>query len=260
MFFTLNAGGEKSSPPILESRRNGWRVLWKNDGTDYPALLQSFLAGEIPSVEFKKDYSTSVHQADADGRRFIFKHYYKLEPRPEKRLWHRLAGTFYSRIFRITNRAVRLGCRNVQDIFLVTEDFEGPYAKEVWMIAEFIPGEQLGKCDPMSRREQLFRTVAHIHECGLASNDLHPLNMILTPEGEIKLIDVSINSPVIISQMKDLIRLRRHFGDAPPFREILIRSFSRRFLYAVVRGRDFFRRTVRRLQGKGRDGRKIVKG
>lgn len=86
----------QNTPAILESfsKTNGWRTLWKNDGTDYPALLQSFLAGELAATEFKKDYSTSVHQADALGRRFIFKHYYKLEPRPEKRLWHRLAGTF----------------------------------------------------------------------------------------------------------------------------------------------------------------------
>jgi tRNA A-37 threonylcarbamoyl transferase component Bud32 len=244
---------------ILESNSKGWRTLWKNDGTDYPELLRAFLAGDLPSVEFKKDYSTSVHQADALGRRFIFKHYYKLEPRPEKRLWHRLAGTFYSRIFRLTNAAVRRGCQSAQDIFLVTEQFQGPYSKEVWMIAEFIPGEQLAKCDPMGRREQVFRTAAHIHNCGLASNDLHPMNMIVTPEGEIKLIDVSINSPLIITQMKDIIRLRRHFGDEPPFAEILLNTPLRRFLYRVVRCRDWFRRTVRRLQGKGRDGRKIVK-
>lgn len=251
----------QNTPAILESfsKTNGWRTLWKNDGTDYPALLQSFLAGELAATEFKKDYSTSVHQADALGRRFIFKHYYKLEPRPEKRLWHRLAGTFYSRIFRITNQAIRNGCRNAQDIFLVTEQFEGPYSKEVWMIAEFIPGEPLALRDPLSRREQVFRTVAHIHQCGLASNDLHPRNLILTPEGEIKLIDVSINSPLLITQIKDILRLRSVFGDAPPFREILLPAFGRRLLYWLVNIRDNIRRAVRKIQGKDNGGRRVAR-
>ncbi len=258
MIFTQNAPTEASA--ILESDQNGWRTLWKNDGTDYPALLKSFLDGGLKAEEFKKDYSTSVHQADALGRRFIFKHYYKLEPRPEKRLWHRLAGTFYSRIFKITNRAIRNGCRSAQDIFLVTEKFQGPYSKEVWLIAEYVPGEKLADRDPMARREQVFRTVAHIHQCGLASNDLHPGNLILTPDGEIKLIDVSINSPLIVSQMKDLVRLRRVFGGEAPFEEILLRGLGRRFLYSLVRVRDWYRLTLRRLQGKGQGGRKIAKG
>ncbi|UQZ89133.1 hypothetical protein C4J81_07950 [Deltaproteobacteria bacterium Smac51] len=255
-FSSLNEPENTSTSGILESTSNGWRTMWKDDGTDYPALLNDFLAGKLDSEEFKSDYSTSVHQVNALGRRFIFKHYYKLEPRREKRLWHRMAGTFYSRIFKITQKAVQRGCTNAQEIFLVTEQFQGPYSKEVWLIAEYIEGSPLGGHPLELWREKVFRTIAHIHQCGMASNDLHPHNMILTPDNEIKLIDVSINSPVIICQMKDLVRLRRHFGDEPPFKEILLSTPGRRFLYSMVRTRDWFRRTVRRLQGKRKDGRK----
>lgn len=250
----------EKAPPILESRQNGWRSLWKNDGTDYPALLQSFLAGEITGEEFKRDYSTSVTQVDALGRRFIFKHYYKWEPRPEKRLWHRLAGTFYSRIFRLTNQAIRNGCQNVQDIFLVAEQFEKHDAKEVWLIAEFIPGEQLNKGDPMARREQIFLAIAELHHCGLASNDLNISNMIVTGDDQIKVIDISINTFLSICQIKDIILLHRKFGGEPPFREIFLPTYRRRFLYWAVRCRNCFRLTLRRLQGThDKNGRKIAK-
>ncbi|MDR1518848.1 MAG: hypothetical protein LBU23_01720, partial [Planctomycetota bacterium] len=92
--------------------------------------------------------------------------------------------------------------------------------------------------------------VAQVHAHGLASCDLHPRNLILTPEGRVRLIDVSFKGSIIMSQAKDLTKVRKMFGMAHPIKKILLPTWRRRFLFNFVLARDFLRSTLRRWQGK----------
>lgn len=235
---------------IKMSRANGWRTMWKDDGVDYPAILAGFRASGDAEAEYKNDGRTGVFKTEAAGRPYIIKHYLFRDPRLEKRIYHRLAGSFYSRIFRIIQRAVANGCRDAQEVYLVTERFEGGEVVETWLVEQFIEGTLLVDMDYRPLREKVLATMARIHRCGLSSGDAHVRNFIETPGGEVKLIDVSIHSPVLVSQMKDAIQLRNIFGDASPFAELLLPTPFRRCLFRLIVARDWARNTLRVWQGK----------
>src|SRR5579885_2270547 len=85
----------------------------------------------------------------------------------------------------------RLSHPNVVAIYRVGEIRRRPY-----LVSEFIRGESLARLDkpvPWPRALEigigLARGLGSAHRCGVLHRDIKPANIMLTPEGEVKLLD-----------------------------------------------------------------------
>ncbi len=190
---------------IISLKEKGWLIQWKNDGTDYPGLLKDFVEGRLKGRRLSTGSSfREVYRVEAQGRAFVFKRDWEIDRRLEKRIWEKLGGTPYSRLIHLTNRAVNRGCTIVQDVYLVAENIARGRWSEAWLIAEYIEGQSLitefqngvpAKFSDIARWiDPMSETIARLHDHGLASNDLHPGQFVLSGQ-ELRVIDLSLNSP-----------------------------------------------------------------
>ena len=237
---------------------DGCRVQWKDDGTDYPGLLAEFKAGRLETTRFFTNSGyREVYRVEINGRRFIMKIDRETDSRFEKRLWDRIGGTPYSRLIKFTSRAVSRGCSIVQDVFLVAEKMDGPSCQEAYLIAEYVEGmsfvaEEYVEGKTVDELERDFRpwlpamgeTLADLHDWGLASNDVQPGNFILTDSG-LKVIDLSLDSPIWICQANDMLKMRGWYHVKAP-----IRGFLRKAVYSLLYVRYAVQRFFRRLRGR----------
>lgn len=243
---------------ILTAEIDGYRVRWKDDGTDYPKLLEDFKAGRLPTIRFFTNSGyRQVYRAEADGRRFVMKIDRETDSRFEKRLWGRFGGTPYSRLIKFTNRAIGRGCPVVQDVFLVAEKMDGPSCQEAYLIAEYVEGqsfvaEEYVEGRTVDQMERDFRpwlpamgeTLADLHDWGLASNDVQPGNFILTDNG-LKVIDLSLDSPILICQANDMLKMRGWYHVNAP-----IRGLRRKSIYGLLLAWYILKRFLRKLRGR----------
>ncbi|MDR0621088.1 MAG: hypothetical protein LBJ61_04340 [Deltaproteobacteria bacterium] len=237
-----------------------WRIQWNVDGFDYPALLKDFQAGRVTGRRMVtgSPYRT-VHRVKVQDREFVIKtdtEVSKRDKRLEKRLFTRFFGTQYSRLINLTFEAKNKGCPVVQDVFLVSEKMEGGHCQEAHVIAEYIPGHSFIQEDYREGAPVVFRdpgpwlinvaeALGVLHDYGLASNDSIISNFIVTPEGQVKVIDLTLTSPVPICQANDVLKMRRSYGA-----EVPVRSLSRRALVAVIGFWNSLRKWLRKLRGK----------
>jgi|GEM_PF-391318 len=245
--YPNNFSAQSEPNALIRAEINGFKVQWKNDGTDYPALWQAFVRGELSSTPLSHGRPfREAHLVKTGGRSYLFKRDWHVEKRLEKRLWFLLMGaTRYSRIIELTNRAVRQGCQVAQDVFLVAEKMVGRTCHEAWFIADFMPGQILSPENEDSWRDKLIQTILRIHDCGLACNDIQSYNFIITQEGLIRGIDLDISSPLLICQVNDLLEIKRRFGINPP-----LRNWRVRLLYYPLLIRNYLRYFSRKLRGK----------
>jgi heptose II phosphotransferase len=257
-FLFPKAGGAGLGPKLLAAQRDGWRLLWKNDGADYPQLLEDFKAGRLQSTRlFTNSAYRLVHRLELDGRRLVIKHDWETDSRFEKRLWSRLVGTPYSRLIQLTRRAIDRGCPLVQDVYLVAEKIEGASCREAWLIAEYVEGssfiaEEYVEGKTVDDLERDFKpwlcaignTLADLHDWGLASNDVQPGNFIQTDNG-LKVIDLSLDGPIFICQANDMLKMRGWFRVNAP-----IRGVWRKTVYGIWYIRAALKRFSRRLRGQ----------
>jgi heptose II phosphotransferase len=213
---------------ILHENLNQWRILWKNDGFNYKALLEGFLAGEISGQKMTTGslYGT-VHKVDYLSRQFVIKHNTEQDNRLEKRLFSLLGGTRFSRLIRLTATAIQKGCPVVQDVYLVKERMAGRYCQEAYIISEFIPGQSFIKSGskegqpivflrPGENMKLIAKSLGILHDYGLASNDAIISNFILTTNNMIKIIDLRTNTPIFIAKANDIIKMRRSYNTEVP--------------------------------------------
>lgn len=243
---------------LLTAEMDGYRVQWKNDGIDYPALWQAFRKEKLPfkPIAVNRPFRATYYLEEG-GRGYLMKKDWHVEKRLEKRLLYYLMGntTRYSRIIQLVNKAVRKGCRSAQDIFLVAEKMEGGVCLEAWLIADYMPGYPLSLEEVMGNLDELVAVVADIHRGGLACNDIQPYNFIRTTggsptenKGEIKGIDMDISSPLLICQANDIWTMKRRFGAEVPFEG----GLGLRLVWALIGVRDYLRSLSRKLRGKDR--------
>jgi len=240
---------------IISTEKNGWRLQWKDDGTDYPALLEEFISGRLTGRSLSTGSSfREVWRVEAGGRVFVIKRDWEIDRRLEKRLWEKLGGTPYQRLIRLTNRAVGRGCPVVQDVYLVAENISGGRWSEAWLIAEFVEGDSLilefqdgapaRFLDIAQWIGPMSETIAELHDYGLASNDLHPGQFVISQTG-LKVIDLSLDSPILVCQVNDALTFRHFFKVVPP-----MRSWRRRALFRLMslgrRFKNFKRKILKR--------------
>jgi tRNA A-37 threonylcarbamoyl transferase component Bud32 len=223
---------------VLEEKVGAWRFTWKNDGFDYQALLNRFLSGEIPSQRLTTGSAyRMVYKVEYAGRTFVLKKDTETDPRLEKKLWFRLAGTLYSRLIRLTAKAIKKGCPVLQDVFLVAEKMDGHSCQEAYVIAEYVPGQSFinevyeeGKpiifLRPGSNINLIAQALSTLHDYGLASNDAIISNFILTKDNKIKIIDLTTNTPVLIAQANDIIKMRRSYKTDVPTKSLFVKIIT----------------------------------
>ncbi|UQZ87974.1 lipopolysaccharide core biosynthesis protein [Deltaproteobacteria bacterium Smac51] len=211
---------------------DGYRVQWKDDGTDYPAIWCDFKDGKLDSIVqlHTNCPDRSVFRMETEKGPLVLKHDWERDSRLEKRILRFLTGPWYSRLIRLTNRAVNRGCDIVQDVYLVAEKMEGRFCVDSWLIAEFVEGT-VAPASPKysSLSHELAAVVGRLHDCGLASNDAHGGNFVITDNGEVKIIDLSLTSPLIICQANDILKIKRAYNIDVP-----VHGFWRRLAAALV--------------------------
>lgn len=247
--FQAEPSPKAAANSLLSKEIDGFRVQWKNDGVDYPAIWRAFRNDKLPvrPIAVNRRFR-STHLLTLGDRQYLMKKDWHVERRLEKRLLYFLMGgtTRYSRIIQLINRAIGRGCRSAQDIFLVAERMEGPVCVEAWLIADFMPGHALDMGEAMANLDELVETVRDIHRHGLACNDIQPYNFIRTAEGEVKGIDMDISSPLWICQANDVWTMKRRFGADVP----LEGGLGLKLTWAAIGLRDCLRSLSRRLRGK----------
>ncbi|MDR1657696.1 MAG: hypothetical protein LBT47_09110 [Deltaproteobacteria bacterium] len=247
-------------PGIATEYEGLWRTQWKEDGFDYPGLLKDFQSGRVTGQRLVtgSPYRT-VHRVKVGQREFVIKtdsNVSKIDKRLEKRLFVMFFGTQYSRLIRKTAAAINKGCQVVQDIYLVSEKMEGRHCQEAYIIAEYIAGHSFIREEYQEGAEVVFRrpgpwlvnmaeSLATLHDYGLASNDSIISNFIVTPQGEVKVIDLTLNGPMIICQVNDILKMRRSYQT-----EVPVRSPIRRVLVGIVGFWNSLRYKIRKLRGK----------
>jgi len=203
-------------PRLLTALKDGFRFQWRSDGPDYRRILDEFKAGTLETTRLGGGHpDRSVYKVYWDGRPFVLKWDRENDPRPEKRWLEFWAGTAFSRLIQLTAKSRRRGGNTAQDVYLVAERLTGRHFQEGYLIAEYVEGiflddERLDENAPL-----MAEAVGRLHREGLASSDLHPGNFIVTPLG-IRIIDLSLKSPLIICQANDILRMERDFGVRMP--------------------------------------------
>lgn len=256
-------------PPFGLSIREeqGWRLQWKADGADYLALLHDFrqnlLTGDClstgsPDREVYRVTPPVDRLAPGSARRLVIKRDREFDTRLEKRFWDRLGGTQYSRLIRLTNRAVNQGCRLIQDVYLVAEKMEGGRCLEAWLIAEYVEGEAFiqqyvegrarGAFDFRHLVPDMARAMGELHGWGLATNDFHPGNFVLTESGDLRIIDLAMDGPMLICQANDALTMMHFYKIKPP-----LRSWRLKLVYALMSGWRRQKNMTRSLRRKVKD-------
>lgn len=237
---------------------DGWRIQWKADGTDYPAILNDFRQGSLPADRLSTGSpDREVWRAALSDRRLVIKKDLEFDPRPEKKLWDRLGGTQYSRLIKFTNRAVNQGCRLIQDVYLVAEKLVDGRCREAWLIAEYVEGQAFIQAFDENGRPSKFidhqpwigemtRAMAELHGWGLATNDFHPGNFVITDQG-LRIIDLAMDGPMIICQANDALTMMHFFQVRPP-----LKSPALKLVYALMalwrRQKNFTRKLRRKIK------------
>lgn len=216
MVGTMHGHGQNSIPDngIAKLACAGYAVYVKNDGYDYLALFDKYLAGTLELERFGlRNREHEVSSFEVDGRKFVLK---KDRERPkhfENKLWSLLYGPFYSKQMKAVNRAVRCGCTALPDIFLVAEKQGGLLCAESIMLMEFVSGGNITRHGPLvSNREKMLGALADIHKYGLALGDCNLGNFLISDEGECKLIDLSWRGSPRFGKASDIVTMKRDHG------------------------------------------------
>ena len=104
---------------------------------------------------------------------------------------------FVARFRREARTAAALSHPNLVGVYDYSEEGERPY-----LVMQFVPGENLAElqergegvdCEQLAR--ELLEALAHIHAAGILHRDIKPGNIIVEPDGRVKLIDFGIALP-----------------------------------------------------------------
>jgi tRNA A-37 threonylcarbamoyl transferase component Bud32 len=237
---------------ILTEKNGQWRTFWKNDGFNYKSLLNRFLSREITGQKLTTGslYGT-VHKVGYAGRQFVIKHNTEKDNRLEKRLFSLLTGTRFSRLIRLTAKAIQKGCPVVQDVYLVKEKIIGRNCEEAYIISEYIPGQSFIKessepgqplvfLRPGENMALIAEALRTLHSYDLASNDAIISNFILTEQNKIKIIDLRTNTPTFIAKANDILKMRRSYNT-----EVPIHGWFIKFLTTVMTWHYQFKHRLR---------------
>lgn len=227
--------------PIVTSKENGFTIYEKNTGVRFGEVLKKYLAGELTSLSLGSgNEDRTVAVVEYEGKRYILKNDREKDKRLEKRLQNYLFGPFFSTLIYATDRAISQGYTGTADLYYVAEKMVGRECENVYTIHEYVEGTPLKAIDD-SNREEIKHCILALHRAGLASNDIHAGNFIRTPEGELKIIDLSCRGSMRVCQANDILTLRKKYH---------LDVKGRGTVYRIIQLKEDFRKLSRKLRGK----------
>ncbi len=202
---------------ILRRRDGEYDIYAKNDGVDYWRLVRACIDENIDQAELIRDRQRNasfaidrdgvkaeatvmaftnpkrlVLRMDAGGRRFVVKRAYMGSPGFKRFLPGVIGLTYFTRIMKLIDAAVRGGCDATQDCFLVAERWIGLFRVEVWALMQYVEGATLGY-NPQAREPHLpaLRTTAlELFRYNLSMDDVAPGNFLVGGD-RVRAIDIS---------------------------------------------------------------------
>ncbi|MDF7671233.1 lipopolysaccharide core heptose(II) kinase RfaY [Orbaceae bacterium ESL0721] len=226
---------------IIDTERDDMRVAYvQNDNVDYLELFNRFLANEANHhlLDPSDKPERFTYLINHDDTKYIFKIDGGVEHRLERKLIAKITGDFY---FNLIHKLATLSlnhCDIAYELYLVAYDKR---SKRHYMIFNFIEGRSLSKDDMHTYADQIKHCIETLHSYNLVSNDIHGGNFILTPEGKIKVIDLTNSGFIWLTKANDAIELRDRFN-------IKIKvPFFAMFLKKIAHG---YKTLSRKLRGK----------
>lgn len=222
---------------LLRVKRDGFAVVLKNDGNDYWSAVRACVAENIdqealirarpavpPTFRVRRDgqdivlvpmaYGNPkrmVFRMEWAGRRYVLKRA-RMGTIGLDRLAPGVIGlSYFTRIMRKVDRAVRNGCGATQDYFLVAERRTAAFRNEVWALLEYVEGESLGDQPEGAYRPELRRTVEELLRHGLTMDDL-TLHNFLVGDGAVRAIDVSCRPFTRLQAVKMTMKMNARYG------------------------------------------------
>lgn len=217
-------------------RAGGFCVLEKKDGKDYFSILSLFFDGKIERNLIQKGSKGEVWKVRHDNIFYalkINKPTNKIIGRKFKAL---LKGSYFSSLIARVDRARAERCFSMCDVYLVAEKKHFRFARESFVLMEWIDGPLLSDSDELRNKykSEVASLLKNLHQHGISSGDVHPGNFIVG-DGGLKIIDLSGRGASAIDRAKDFIGLKDKFGvevnlDAWAVYLVLLRSRLRAFL------------------------------
>ena len=201
---------------LLKNTYKDWRIVYKDNDVDYCELLKKFYFGYFDDVK-KQLNSSNVHRSifvvEINKKQYIIKHDREIEKRFEKKLLSVLLGTQFLRLIKYSTKAIKKGCKVVPEIYLVAEKISRGCCKEAWIIAEYVQGRTLEYVPNTFTKKMMLYAVTQLHKYGLASNDIHSGNFILSCNKKsslnVSIIDLKLNDFMFICRANDIIKMRK---------------------------------------------------
>ncbi len=226
---------------IVTSKENGFTIYEKETEVRFGEVLKEYLAGKLPSTSLGSgNEDRTVAVVEYKGKKYIVKNDREKDKRLEKRLQNYLSGPFFSKLIYATDRAIAQGYTGTADLYYVAEKMVGRECVDVYTIHEYVEGTPLKAIDD-SNREEIKNCILMLHRAGLASNDIHAGNFIRTPEGKLKIIDLSCRGSMRVCQANDILTLRKKYH---------IEIEGQGAVYHLIQLKEDIRKLSRKLRGK----------
>lgn len=212
----------------------------QNDNVNYLELFDHFIEDEahrqlLDPSDKPERFTYCINQNDT---KYIFKIDGGVEHRLERQLIAKITGDFYFNLIYKLAKMSQDNCDIAYELYLVAYDQK---TKRHYMIFNFIEGRSLTHDDMYTYREQIKHCIETLHRYDLVSNDIHGGNFILTPEGKIKVIDLTNSGFIWLTKANDAIELRDRFNIKikVPLLAMAFKTFA-----------HSFKRLSRKLRGK----------
>lgn len=226
---------------IITMQRGDMKFAYvQNDKVNYLELFDRFLADEANHhlLDPSDKPERFTYMINHDETKYIFKIDGGVEHRLERKLIAKITGDFYFNLIYKLAKISQDNCDIAYELYLVAYDEK---TKRHYMIFNFIEGRSLSHDDMHTYGKQIKNCIETLHRYDLVSNDIHGGNFILTPEGKIKVIDLTNSGFIWLTKANDAIELRDRFNIKikVPVVAMMIKEFA-----------HGFKRISRKLRGK----------
>lgn len=226
---------------ISKTHEKGYTVYCKETNENLKLLMDKYINKEICGKPLASGNALrSVELIEFDARKFIVKNDREVDPRFEKKLQNFISGPFYSRLIHKLDALSPAMRACTADLYYVAEKVRFRQCHDVYTLHEYIDGIPLEEINQQNA-EDVKQCVLRLHKAGLASNDIHAGNFIRTPNGELRIIDLSCKGNMKICQANDILALQRKYN---------IRIKGKGLTYTLILLKEKIRSLSRKLRGK----------
>lgn len=234
--------GDSAAPAIVRSVDGGFVIHATRDGGDYWRLVKACIDERIdqqelirnlpakPDIPIDRDGIRAVlkpivftnpkrmvFRLEWEGRAFILKRAFMGTIGLRRVLPTAMGVTYFTRVMKLVDAAVRGGCRSTQGYYLVAERWLSFLRQEVWVLLEYVEGKPMPQSDVAPRKQALVDAVEDLLRHNLTLDDLSLGNFL--DNGEIvRAIDISCRPFVTLQSAKMRLKMNALYGLGLPMR------------------------------------------